>query len=159
MKKIIIVCLLALTGLASAFSQNLTKTQVKPDSVKQIINPEYTVFQYDDGDIKVSYDGVNILITTDEERSLIKFRTFWMASEHISSARSLKLVNNWNQNKIFTTAIYGEYDDGTHYFSLEYFLTTFGGLNADNLNDTLDWIFSLADNFASYLNEEDALED
>ncbi len=159
MKKLIIVCMLALTGITSLFAQNLTKSQVKPDTVKQLINPEYTVFQYDDGDIKVSYDGVNILIMTDEERSLIKFRTFWMASNHISLNRSLKLVNNWNENKVFTTAIYGENDDGSHFFALEYFITTYGGLNADNLNDTLDWIFSLADGFATYLNEEDALED
>lgn len=157
MKKIVSIILFSLFISLPFFSQNLEKNEVKSDAVKELILKDYDIFQYDDGDIKVSYDGVNILIMVDEDRSILKFKTYWLASDSISQQRALKLVNQWNIDKIFTTAIFDTDEKGS-YFTLEYFLTTAGGINSQNLNDTLDWIFSIADGFCKYLDEEDAIK-
>ncbi|EEV20869.1 hypothetical protein TREVI0001_1726 [Treponema vincentii ATCC 35580] len=40
---------------------------------------------------------------------------------------------------------------------MNYFLCTDGGINSDNFNGTLDWLFSIMSGFDEYLEGEDAI--
>lgn len=156
MKKFLLAILVSLF-CSTIFAQTLSKDEIKQSSLAKLISRDYSVYQYDDGDIKVSYDGMNVHLILDTERGILKFRTYWKGAASIKESDAVKLVNNWNKDKIFTTAIYDKDDDGC-YFSLEYFITTVGGTNAAAINDILDWIFCIADSYGYYLSEANALE-
>lgn len=159
MKKIILSIIISTLFATAIFSQEITnysKDQIDQKLLSSIISNDYEISAYEDGDLKVSYDGINILLTHDTERAFLKFRTYWLASDDITPNKAFRIVNSWNVDKIFAVAAYEAYSD-RHIFSLEYFITTIGGINEQNLNETFDWIFSIANGFASYLSDNDAL--
>lgn len=159
MKKLFSICLISLILSGSIFAQTLSKGMISSDSLCDLISDDFEIYQYDDGDIRVTYKDYKIFINFDSKRNLLKFDSYWPASENISENRAYKLCNTWNRDKVFTTAYFDmDEEEEERYFALEYFLTTYGGINADTLNDSLDWIFNIADGFGDYLSEEDALD-
>ncbi len=150
------VLILSIFVVASAISQentNLSKQEVSPLTLRSILSSNYSNNELDsDGDLLIRKDGISIFVFVDTERELLKFRTQWSSSDSISENRAIKIVNNWNNDKIFSKAIYSK-----KRFRLEYDLTFMGGINSINLNDSLDWFFSIAQGFGNYLSEEDAI--
>ena len=150
------VLILSIFVVASAISQentNLAKSEVSPLTLRSILSSNYSNNELDaDGDLIIRKYGLNILVLVDSERELLQIRTTWSSSDSISENRAIKLVNNWNNDKFFSKAVYSK-----KRFRLEYDLTFMGGINSINLNDSLDWFFSIAQGFGNYLSEEDAI--
>ena len=136
------------------FSRNITKSDVNPINLRSILTDSYSNNELDsDGDLLIRKNGISAYVFVEESQILLKFITQWSASDSISDTRAIKLVNKWNEEKVFATA----YFTTNKRFRLEYYLSYECGVNAENFNDSLDWFFALAKTFGQRLEEEDAL--
>ena len=106
----------------------------------------------DDGDIVIHTDEKHIFIMLDDERKFLRLNTRWNKGESISENRAARVMNAWNEKKIFTTAyLWGDT------FMLDYYMSYEGGLNFTNLTDSLNWFLIGANQFGDMLKDEDAI--
>ncbi len=154
MKKVCFFVVLVLLVVNPIFSKDLEKSQVSEKSLKEILNKEFYENSSisDEGDLAIKNDGINYFIGVDKERFIIEFTTNWKKADSISDARLFKILNSWNSDKIFTTAY--AYKSSIR---MNYYLCFDGGVNSENFNATINWLFKLADIFRDYLHEEDAI--
>ncbi len=155
MKKIIsLIFISCLTCFA--FANEIKKSQVSTQELLELLNSDYkeiaTIDEDDDLRIADESLGIKLFATVDSDRVFIKFTTGWKKSDNISDARLSKIINWWNYNKIFATASWN--DSSIH---LEYFMAFDGGVNSENFNSTIEWLFSIAEAFGEYLEGEDAI--
>jgi len=153
------LCILILSGLflfstANAFSETLSSSDISAKTLLKILDSDYAKKASidEDGDIKIEDDGLKIYVEVDNERDFIKFSSIWRKSDSISDSRLFKILNEWNRKTVFTTVF--NYEDRIY---INYFICTDGGINSDNFNGTLDWLFSIASSFNEYLEDEDAI--
>lgn len=153
------LCILILSGLflfstANAFSETLSSSDISAKTLLKILDSDYAKKANidEDGDIKIEDDGLKIYVEVDNERDFIKFSSIWRKSDSISDSRLFKILNEWNRKTVFTTVF--NYEDRIY---INYFICTDGGINSDNFNGTLDWLFSIASSFNEYLEDEDAI--
>lgn len=146
------LALAQLRGLSASQSE-LSKDEVTPAALQSLLSDDYPGNKIDDdGDLYIKRNGINAYVFVEEGQVLLKFYTRWAASDSISEPRALRVVNGWNNDKVFATA---SYEDGR--FVLRYFVTYEGGINATNFNDSLAWFFSVATEFGKKLEDEDAI--
>ena len=145
--------LLALAA-AHGFCDELTAEQVSNEALQGLLKAEYAENARidDDGDLRIELEGLKLFVTYEENREFIKIYSLWGKGEYISENRLLRVLNEWNREKIF-----GAVSANGNIIQLTYFLSTEGGLNGKNFNGTLEWIVSVAGQFSSYLRDEDAL--
>lgn len=153
------LCILILSGLflfstANAFSETLSSSDISAKTLLKILDSDYAKKASidEDGDIKIEDDGLKIYVEVDNERDFIKFSSIWRKSDSISDSRLFKILNEWNRKTVFTTVF--NYEERIY---INYFICTDGGINSDNFNGTLDWLFSIASSFNEYLEDEDAI--
>lgn len=82
------------------------------------------------------------------KNNLIYFETFVSSDPSMTSEECIKIINDWNSGRSFSIVSYEE-----NQFHIQYFLTYKGGLHSDNLNDTIEWIFSSSFYFEDYVKE------
>ena len=104
----------------------------------------------EDGDLFIKDSYIKVYVYVDEKRKMLEFRTSWKVNKDVSENRLCRVINNWNKDKIFMTA----YAD-KEYAGLKYFLYIGGGINSENFNSSLEWIFSLSKKFEDMLEDED----
>lgn len=154
LQKIKIAVLSFLLGIAAvlpAFSYSIAKKDMTPNMLLMVMDEELgkSAFFDDDGDLIIESGGIFFLIQVDRERAFIKFSSQWRAQDGISEAKAYKIVNDWNSDTVFATAFLWK-----ERFRLEYFVSFEGGLSAENFNDTLHWLFSVASAFDEHLRSE-----
>lgn len=156
MKKFLAMLILLAIPALTIFAKGseLSVDDITTEALMDILDKEYSdnALIDEDGDLFIKIDGIGIYIEVDEDRELIKLYTQWGDLEKVSETRLCKLLNKWNSDKIFATAY--SYKD---LVVLEHYICTTGGINSVNFNETISWIFGIADSFAEYLNEEDVL--
>ena len=153
------LCVLVFSGMFlfsvfNAFAEDLQSSNISAKTLLKLLNSDYagSAIIDEDGDIKIKDDGLSLYVEVDDKRDVLKFYAIWKKSDTISSARLFKILNQWNTDTIFTTVF--SYEDCIY---LNYFLCTGGGINSDNFNCTLDWLFSIMSGFDEYLEGEDAI--
>ena len=153
-KRIALFFVLILLITYSAFSKDLAASQISGKSLRELLSQEYYKDSSidEDGDLLIKTGGVNLYLRIDAERFLLKFTTSWEKNDSISDAGLNKILCNWNTEKIFANAY--SYNKSIR---LQYYMCFDGGVNSENLNSTLEWLFSLADSFWDFLEEEDAI--
>lgn len=147
---------LMMTAYSNAqIDTNLQKNQISVFSLQGLLKDKFleNVKIDTDGDLRIELHGVKIFVTTDNNRSILKFSTIWKKSENILDSNLYELLNTWNRDKVFTTA----FSNG-EFILLEYFLCTDGGINAENFNGTLEWLFPISYSFNDYLTEKKAID-
>ncbi len=146
---------LCITLASLVFSQELLPSQITGNNLRSLLNNDYRSIctLTEDDDLKITTDDFKIFVEIDAKRQLLRFHTGWKKSDMISDSRLYKIMNEWNSNKIFCTAAYYKNDGAIR---LEHYVCTDGGINAENLNGTIEWVLSIAKGFEKYLTEEDA---
>lgn len=156
MKKFLAMLILLTVPALTMFAREkeLAVDEITTEALMDMLDTEYSnnAIIDEDGDLYIKIDGIGIYVEVDEERELLKLYTQWGDLEKVSEARLCKLLNKWNADKIFLTAY--TYKD---LVVLEHYICTTGGINSVNFNETIAWIFGIADNFAEYLQDEDVL--
>ena len=134
----------------------LSKDDVSSENLKKMLDGtkyEDSASIDDDGDLLIQYDSINYFAIVNSESNYIKFVTAWEKSDSVNENRIARIMNKWNNDKVFTRAC----ADGSN-IELDYFLTCEGGINKANFTDTLNWLFAIADSFNSFLKDEDAID-
>ena len=153
MKKIFVLLVFLLSSI-TIFAESLSSSSVTSQTLKNILDNSFLEYADidDDGDLYIKKTGIKIYIEINDKRKMLEFRTGWKISQEISENRLNRLLNKWNFEKIFVKA-YGDKEKNN--VRLEYFLCYDGGVNSENFNQTLDWLFKLSNAFEDYLDEED----
>lgn len=153
-KFILVSAAFAVISLSTVFCEDLSANRISAQSLASILNDTYREHAIidEDNDLKIETSMLKIFVSVDEDRELIKFFTGWKKSKNISDNRLYKILNAWNEDRIFATAL----TDGD-YIYLEYFMSTEGGLNDKNFNGSIEWLESLGEDFGDYLEDEDAI--
>ncbi len=87
-----------------------------------------------------------LFIEVREKNKIIWFETFVSSDPSFSYEDCIKIVNNWNSNRSFSTVSFENNE-----FHIQYYMTYKGGIHADNFNDTIEWVFSSAFYFEDYV--------
>lgn len=153
-KRYVFFAVLLFFFIADSAAADLNVSKISNETLLKILDSKYSEHASidEDGDIKIEANGLKIFIEIDEERNFLKFYSGWKKSDTISDNRLFKILNEWNKTTVFTTV----FNDG-EVILINYFLCMDGGINSENFNGTLSWLFSIAHAFDDYLNEEDAL--
>lgn len=129
------------------------RTVIDVEAIRDMLSSEYDDNEVDDdGDLVVHLNGNHFYIMLDDERKVIRFNTRWSKGDSISDNRAARVMNNWNEKKIFTTAYRWQ-----NKFMLDYHMTYKGGINSTNLNEAFEWFCVGAKQFADMLIDEDAV--
>lgn len=153
-KRYVFFAVLLFFFIADSVAEDIALSKISNKTLLKILDSKYSEHASidEDGDIKIEANGLKIFIEIDEERNFLKFYSGWKKSDTISDNRLFKILNEWNKTTIFTTV----FNDG-EVILINYFLCIDGGINSENFNGTLSWLFSIADAFNDYLEKEDAL--
>ena len=153
-KRIALFFVLILLVTYSAFSKDLAKSQVTTKSLRGLLNKDYyNNSKINDKDfLLIEQDDITFLILVESNGFLLGFTTAWDKGNNISDARLFKILNSWNSDNFLTSTFY---EDSTIY--MQYTLCFDGGINSENFNSTLEWLFWNANEFEKYLAEEDAI--
>ena len=153
-KRYVFFAVLLFFFIADSVAADLALSKISNKTLLKILDSDYSKNASidEDGDIKIEEDGLKIFIEIDTERSFLKFSSGWKKNDSISDNRLFKILNEWNRTTVFTTVC--SHDE---LIFISYFLCIEGGINSENFNGTLSWLFSIANAFNDYLEKEDAL--
>ena len=126
---------------------SLFAEEVSPKNLYNLLSDDYKAHAALNEDTQELVINNAVVIRVQKERALLTFETY-MNPPAISVAECEHIANEWTRNRIFSRAYY---DDEVFY--LDYFLCFDGGIHADNLNNTLDWFFTLASDFVSFMEQ------
>ena len=149
--RIIIFIFVLLLVAFPLFSYDIAKENVNSNMLLMVIYEKFgeNAFFDDENDLITEYDGIYFLIQIDSDRAFLKFSSQWKALESISMSDAYEIVNAWNSETVFSTVFFW---NGR--FRLEYFMSFEGGLNSENFNDTLHWLYSIASAFDDVLKKK-----
>ena len=136
-------------------AQNLTKEQVSIENIRLLLAGHYDKNEIiDDGSLRITDSkGMVLFIKVDEKRGLIWIQSAWGSNGKVSESTAYEIVNEWNLYHVpIATTAYGR-----DLFWFQYCMSFEGGINAENLNDTIDWGFSQFLNFGEFLDSKGAL--
>lgn len=153
-KRCVFFAVLLLFFIGDIAAADLNVSKISNETLLKILDSKYSEHASidEDGDIKIKEDGLKIFIEIDAERNFLKFSSGWKKNDSISDNRLFKILNEWNRTTVFTTVF--SHDE---VIFINYFLCIDGGINSENFNGTISWLFSIADAFNDYLEKEDAL--
>ena len=128
--------------------KSLFPEEVTAKNLKALLKPEYEkeAVLYEKNPYALNL--FNCLFIEIKKNNLIGFDTYVSTEPSLTYEECTKLVNEWNNNHTFATVSYSGDD-----FYIQYYLTTKGGIHADNLNDTIEWVFACSFHFENYVND------
>ncbi len=137
--------------------KTLEKEDVSVDTIQELLDEKFKDNEIDeDNDLAIHVDGVHLYVMVDEDKSVIRFNTRWQAADTLSENRAARIMNVWNNSKMFSTAYFWKTDE-KNIIMLDFYITFEGGINEVNLNDSLKWFLGSTLEFNDRLKDEDAI--
>lgn len=131
-------------------ASSLAANDVNAKNVKKLLASKYmdAISSVDEEKNVIAFNNNSIYITFEPERQLICLVSYVVPAKKLAKSECVDIANGWNQKQIFLIMCYDE-----DAFRAEYYLSYAGGINADNLNSSLDFYFRILGNFAGALKD------
>ena len=150
-KSIIAFIVLALSisgGLTARGAVTYSEDSVGDRVVQEILSEVYNAKLNDGKETLVVNSGISILVENDSERSFVHLSTAFKAPKGMSRTEKLNTCQQYNDKTIFVRFSLDDDED----FYLDYFLPYDGVLSSGNLQKSVGWFFSVAEDVIPYLN-------
>jgi hypothetical protein len=139
----IVLALITFSELTTHGAVTYSKDYVADSVVQEILSEEFNAKLNDTKDTIVVNSGIKILVERDSDRSFIRISGAFKSPEDMSRTEKLNICQRYNDKTIFVR--FSIDNDGDFY--LDYFLPYNGGLDSKNLQKSVQWFFSVAEDF------------
>jgi hypothetical protein len=134
--------------------KRLQESDVNTENLLKLLEGETLGRIDEDGDLFITNGTYKGYIFVYPNQKLVKLSATWSGNLDVDESVAIETANQFNYDKILTTAFYFQSDKGNGVMRLNYQFIYDGGVNSIFLNKTLEWFWSLCSDYADVIREK-----